>query len=48
MCVAKQCYSIPKLTILGFANQICNRAKEFYNEMIGDGVQKPGTNRKPN
>ncbi|CAO1420311.1 unnamed protein product [Diamesa serratosioi] len=44
MCVAKQCYSIPKLTILEFANQICNRAKEFDNEMIGDGVQKPGIN----
>lgn len=45
-CTAKQCFTIAKITILEFANQICNRAKEFDNEMIGDGVQKVGSNRK--
>lgn len=45
-CTAKQCYTVPKLTILEFANQICNRAKEFDVEMIGDGVQKVASDRK--
>lgn len=45
-CTAKQCFTIAKITILEFANQICNRAKEFDNEMIGDGVQQVGSNRK--
>lgn len=45
-CTAKQCYSVDKLTILEFANQICNRAKEFDAEMVGGGVQQVGSNRK--
>lgn len=45
-CTAKQCYTIPKLTTIEFANQICNRAKEFDNEIVGDGVQKVASNRK--
>lgn len=45
-CTAKQCFTIDKLTILEFANQICNRAKEFDVEMIGDGVQQVASNRK--
>lgn len=45
-CTAKQCFTITKITILEFANQICNRAKEFDSEMIGDGVQQVGSNRK--
>lgn len=45
-CTAKQCYAIDKLTIVQFANQICNRAKEFDVEMVGDGVQQVRSNRK--
>jgi hypothetical protein len=45
-CTAKQCFTIPKITILEFANQICNRAKEFDSEMIGDGVQQVAADRK--
>lgn len=45
-CTAKQCYTIDKITILEFANQICNRAKEFDVEMIGDGVQQVASDRK--
>lgn len=45
-CTAKQCYTVPKLTILEFANQICNRAKEFDSDMIGDGVQQVASNRR--
>lgn len=45
-CTARQCFTIPKITILEFANQICNRAKEFDQEMIGDGVQQIGSNRE--
>lgn len=45
-CTAKQCYSVPKLTILEFANQICRRAREFDKEIIGDGVQKVSADRE--
>lgn len=45
-CTAKQCYTVPKLTILEFANQICNRAKEFDGEMIGGGVQQVAVDRE--
>lgn len=45
-CVAKQCYSVPKLTVIEFANQICDRAKEFDKDLIGGGVQQIGKNRK--
>lgn len=45
-CTAMQCYTIAKITILEFANQICNRAKEFDVEMIGDGVQQVAADRK--
>jgi hypothetical protein len=45
-CTTNQCYSVPRLTILEFANQVCNRAKEFDNEMVGDGVQQVASNRK--
>jgi hypothetical protein len=45
-CTAKQCYTITKVTILEFANQICNRAKEFDMEMIGDGVQQVASDRE--
>ncbi|KAL7022303.1 hypothetical protein ACKWTF_012198 [Chironomus riparius] len=41
-CNAKQCYSIPKLTIIEFANQICDRAKEFDKDLIGGGLQQIG------
>lgn len=45
-CAAKQCYSVPKLTIIEFANQICDRAKEFDKDLIGGGLQMIGKNRK--
>ncbi|XP_058461510.1 A disintegrin and metalloproteinase with thrombospondin motifs 18 isoform X2 [Malaya genurostris] len=39
-CVAKQCYNIARTTILEFANQICDRAKEFDSDIMGLGIQK--------
>lgn len=45
-CNPKQCYSIPKLTIIEFANQICDRAKEFDKDLIGGGLQQIGKTRE--
>jgi hypothetical protein len=45
-CTAKQCYSVPKLTLIEFADQICNRAKEFDGEMIGGGIQQVSADRE--
>jgi hypothetical protein len=45
-CIAKQCFTIPKLTVLEFANQICDRAKEFDRELIGGGLQKISAERE--
>ncbi|XP_055632048.1 A disintegrin and metalloproteinase with thrombospondin motifs adt-1 [Toxorhynchites rutilus septentrionalis] len=39
-CIAKQCYSIARTTILEFANQICGRAKMFDADILGLGLQK--------
>lgn len=41
-CTAKQCYNVPRTTILEFANQICHRAKEFDPEINGNGLQNVG------
>lgn len=38
-CVARQCYNIQRTTVLEFANQICERAKEFDVELTGNGLQ---------
>lgn len=43
-CIAKQCYNVPRMTVLEFANQICQRAKEFDDEIKGRGIQKIGKN----
>lgn len=45
-CTAKQCYTVPKLTLIEFADQICNRAKEFDVDMIGGGVQQISADRE--
>jgi thrombospondin motif-containing protein 18 len=45
-CNAKQCITVPKLTILDFSNQICDRAKEFDRDLIGGGLQKVSENRE--
>lgn len=45
-CTAKQCFSVAKLTVLEFANQICNRAKEFDKDLIGGGFQKVSSDRE--
>lgn len=43
-CSAKQCMTVPKLTIIEFANQICDRAKEFDRDLIGGGLQQVSSN----
>jgi hypothetical protein len=45
-CTAKQCFTVAKLTILEFANQICDRAKEFDKDLVGGGLQKVSDNRE--
>lgn len=42
-CVARQCYALQRTTVLEFANQICGRAKEFDNELTGNGLQEMST-----
>lgn len=42
-CVARQCYSLQRTTVLEFANQICGRAKEFDGELTGNGLQMVST-----
>lgn len=38
-CMARQCFNLQRTSILEFANQICNRAKEFDSELTGNGLQ---------
>jgi hypothetical protein len=45
-CNAKQCFTVPKLTVVEFANQICDRAKEFDKEIVGGGLQQVSLNRE--
>ncbi|XP_061401115.1 A disintegrin and metalloproteinase with thrombospondin motifs 8-like [Musca vetustissima] len=41
-CVAKQCYSVPMLTVADFAKQVCEKAKKFDGELTGEGEQISG------
>lgn len=41
-CVAKQCYSVPIITIPDFARQVCQRAQKFDMELTGNGEQIVG------
>lgn len=41
-CIAKQCYSVPMLTIADFAKQICERARKFDSDLTGEGEQISG------
>lgn len=38
-CFSKQCYNVPRTTVLEFANQICERARKFDTNIVGDGMQ---------
>lgn len=41
-CVAKQCYSVPIITIADFAKQVCERARKFDMDLTGEGEQIVG------
>ncbi|XP_065367757.1 A disintegrin and metalloproteinase with thrombospondin motifs 16 [Calliphora vicina] len=41
-CVAKQCYSVPIITIENFAQQACERAQKFDTDLTGEGEQIVG------
>ncbi|XP_059225123.1 uncharacterized protein LOC106087759 [Stomoxys calcitrans] len=41
-CVAKQCYSVPIVTIADFAKQVCERAQKFDGDLTGEGEQVSG------
>lgn len=42
-CASKQCQNFSKITVLEFAKQICMRAKQFDNEIVGQpAVQQVG------
>ncbi|XP_037820978.1 uncharacterized protein LOC119609992 [Lucilia sericata] len=41
-CVAKQCYSVPIITIEDFAKQVCERAQKFDMDLTGEGEQIVG------
>ncbi|XP_059620243.1 A disintegrin and metalloproteinase with thrombospondin motifs adt-2 [Phlebotomus argentipes] len=43
-CTAKQCFNIPRTTVMEFANQICERAKEFDSDILGVGIQQVALN----
>jgi len=45
-CLSKQCYDIPRTTVQEFANQICQRAKEFDSDINETGIQQVGGTRK--
>lgn len=34
-----QCYNVPRMSVLDFANQICERAKKFDSSILGEGLQ---------
>ncbi|XP_031616412.1 A disintegrin and metalloproteinase with thrombospondin motifs adt-1 isoform X2 [Contarinia nasturtii] len=38
-CFSKQCYNVPRTSVLDFANQICERAKKFDSSILGEGLQ---------
>lgn len=39
-CNAMQCLNVPRTTVPEFADQICGRAREFDNDLIGNGLQR--------
>lgn len=39
-----QCFNVPRMSVLDFANQICERAKKFDSTILGDGLQMVGEN----
>ncbi|XP_005176563.1 uncharacterized protein LOC101893463 [Musca domestica] len=41
-CVAKQCYSVPMLTVSDFAKQVCEKAQKFDSDLTGEGEQISG------
>lgn len=41
---SNQCYNVPRMTVLEFANQICERAKKFDLNIQGEGVQEASEN----
>ncbi|XP_073811990.1 ADAMTS metallopeptidase stall [Musca autumnalis] len=41
-CVAKQCYSVPMLTVADFAKQVCEKAQKFDSDLTGEGEQISG------
>ncbi|XP_055836780.1 A disintegrin and metalloproteinase with thrombospondin motifs 16 isoform X1 [Episyrphus balteatus] len=41
-CIAKQCLTIPKMTIEEFATNICERAQKFDSDLTGEGLQIVG------
>lgn len=43
-CTSKQCYKVPRTTVLEFAHQICDRATAFDQDILGDGVQEVSEN----
>lgn len=43
-CTPKQCFNIPRTTVMEFANQICERAKEFDSDILGVGLQQVALN----
>lgn len=43
-CTPKQCYKLSRTTVLEFANQICERAKQFDPSITGTGIQRVAEN----
>lgn len=39
-CSSKQCYNIPRMTVLEFSNQICERAGKYDKAISAEGVQR--------
>ncbi|XP_037036544.1 A disintegrin and metalloproteinase with thrombospondin motifs adt-1 [Bradysia coprophila] len=43
-CSSRQCYNIPRTTIVEFANRICERARKFDRDILSEGMQLVGDN----
>lgn len=43
-CSSRQCYNVPRTTVLEHAKQICNRAKAFDNSISDDAIQEVSSN----
>lgn len=41
-CSSRQCYNVPRTTVLEFAQQVCERARKFDKDIVAQGVQEVG------